>query len=359
MAVNNFDLANLALQSILPNNEMLFDDKGMPSVMVKIPKMTYAQLGLGDSTDIHPAFIVNGVTKDAIWISKYQNIVQGGRAYSLPGRDPKASINFDSARAACTAKGAGWHLMTRAEWAMIALWCLKNGFQPKGNNNNGKDSSESIYRAIPTYYDSGKIARVATGTGPVTWSHDGTPAGIWDLNGNVNEWVGGLRTVYSEIQVLANNDAAMVNADQSASSASWKAIDATTGALVTPDGNGTTTGAVHLNYTNSKWVYSATPGTDPSATYHGHIFEDVTCDSSIGAAAQLVLQSLCLLKYSATSGAYSGDYVYFDISKAERSFYCGGYWNNTGSAGVFYLGGSYARSDAGAGIGFRSAFYEA
>ena len=40
------------------------------------------------------------------------------------------------------------------------------------------------------------------------WSHDGTPFGIWDLNGNVWEWVGELRIVDGEIQVIPDNDAA-------------------------------------------------------------------------------------------------------------------------------------------------------
>ena len=53
----NFDLSNLALKALAPNNEILYDDKGLPSIMVKIPKMTYAQLGLGSSTAVHPAFI--------------------------------------------------------------------------------------------------------------------------------------------------------------------------------------------------------------------------------------------------------------------------------------------------------------
>ena len=47
---SNFDLANLALQAVCPNNQLLYDDKGMPSVMVKIPRMTWAELGVGDST---------------------------------------------------------------------------------------------------------------------------------------------------------------------------------------------------------------------------------------------------------------------------------------------------------------------
>ena len=188
---NNFDLANLAIQALCPNNKMLFDDKGFPSIMVYVPKATYAQLGLGASTDVFPAFKVNGQEVDGFWVSKYQNIIQNGRAYSIPGVDPKHTINFDSARSACEAKGAGWHLMTNMEWAAIALWCKKNGTMPYGNNDYGKDSRESVYKAIPMAYDSnGRITRIATGSGPVSWSHDGTPGGIFDLNGNINEWVG-------------------------------------------------------------------------------------------------------------------------------------------------------------------------
>ena len=102
---NNFDLSNLALQALCPSNEILYDDKGLPSIMVKIPKMTYAQLGLGSSTAIFPAFIVNGSEVDAIYISKYQNIVQNGRAYSLPGQNVKHTISKDSSASACEAKG--------------------------------------------------------------------------------------------------------------------------------------------------------------------------------------------------------------------------------------------------------------
>ena len=357
MANNNFDLTNLAIQTICPNNELLYDDLGKPSVMVKIPKMTYAQLGLGTSTAVHPAFIVDGVEKSALWISKYQNIVQNSRAYSLPARDPRAQITFDVARAACTAKGAGWHLMTRAEWAMLALWCKKNGTQPRGNNNYGKDHNESVYSAIPTYYDGANIGRVATGTGPLTWSHDGTPSGIWDLNGNVWEWVGGLRLVYGEVQVLANNNAAIVTANQAANSAEWKAIDATTGELITPNGSGTTENSVKLNYVSSHWQWDTTISSKSDSSRNAP-FENTTCSANISDAAKLVLQALCLFKYDATSGAYSGDYFYANNGASERSFFCGGNWYLGASYGVFALFGNYARSLSNASFGFRSAYYE-
>ena len=355
----NFDLSNLALKALAPNNEILYDDKGLPSIMVKIPKMSYAELGLGSSTAIHPAFIVNGQEVDAIYISKYQNIVQDGRAYSLPGEDPKAQINFDTALAACTAKGAGWHLMTRAEWAALALWCKKNGTMPKGNNNYGKDTADSIYQAIPSMArdSSNRIQRVATGTGPLSWSHDGTPSGIWDLNGNVNEWVGGIRTVKGELQILANNNAADKDKSQAANSAQWMAIDASDGSLITPDGNGTTTGSIKMDWTSSHLQYD-TSISDSAPGSHNCTFESITCSANISAAAQLLLQALGLFKYDTNAGVYGGDYFYFNNAESERSFYCGGYWNRGADAGVFCCFGINDRTGSYGSLGFRSAFVE-
>ena len=353
----NFDLSNLALKAVCPNNEILYDDKGKPSIMVKIPKMSYAQLGLGASTAIHPAFIVNGQEVDAIYISKYQNIVMDGRAYSLPGEDPKANITFDGALTACTAKGSGWHLMTRAEWAMLALWCKVNGTQPKGNNNYGKDTADSIYQAIPSMDrdSSNRIQRVATGTGPLSWSHDGTPSGIWDLNGNVNEWVGGLRTVYGEVQILASNNAADSSNSQAASSAQWMAIKASDGTLITPDGSGTTTGSVKLRWDTNHWKLTDSNTSDGTTSYQGCAFESIVADSSIGTNATLLLQALGLLKYDSNAGAYNGDYFYANSYEAERAFCCGGDWGNGANAGVFYAYGG-SRSGSNAYIGFRSAY---
>ena len=353
--MDNFDLANIALQSVCPNNEILYDDKGLPSVMVYIPKMTYAQLGLGSSTATHQAFIVDGQEVDGIYISKYQNVVQNGRAYSLPGQDPKTDINFDSALAACTAKGAGWHLMTRAEWAMLALWCKANGTQPKGNNNYGKDHSETVYKAIPTNKDGSNTGRVATGSGPLSWSHDGSPSGIWDLNGNVWEWVGGMRLVKGELQILANNNAADLETPQTAASALWKAIKASDGTLITPDGNGTTTGSVKIDWVSShgQWDTSITTQED---TGRGCTFESVTCSANISAAAQLLLQALGMFKYDSTANAYNGDYFYFNNGADERAFACGGSWYSGAGAGVFYVSGGDPRSSSNWDVGFRAAY---
>ena len=349
----NFDLVKLALKATCPGNDILLDDKGLPSVMVRIPKFKISDVVAGGSNSTHPAFIVNGLEVPEIYISKFQNVIHNGRAYSLPGEDPKTSINFDTARQACEAKGPGWHLMTNAEWAAIALWCRKNSLMPKGNNNYGKDTSESTVVAIPTYYDATNIYRVATGTGPVTWSHNGEVTGIWDLNGNVWEWIGGYRTNNGEIQILPNNDAASSANSQAADSTKWKAI-LQDGSLVAPGTANTL-----------KWDYTAAPAAGaafrlnttvayPQADdtpYGANSFAALTTAS--GVTVPEILKALAL--FPADTGDHGGDYIYMR-NNGERLAIRGGSWIDGSRAGVFALNGSNPRSDVSANIGFRSAF---
>ena len=352
----NFDLVNLALKATCPGNEIILDDKGLPSVMVRIPKFKISDVIDGGSDSAHPAFIVNGVEVPEIYISKFQNVVHNGRAYSLPGEDPRTSITFDTARQACEAKGPGWHLMTHAEWAAIALWCRKNNLMPKGNNNYGKDTSESTYVAIPTYIDEqGRTCRVATGSGPVTWSHNGEVTGIWDLNGNVSEWCGGYRTVDGEIQVLPNNNAADSNNSQVADSTKWKAI-MPDGSLVDPGTPGTL-----------KWDYTADPGTSGEKPFRLNttleyqqtvegVYGSVTFQSltaADGVDVPEILKALAL--FPADSGDHGSDRITMR-NIGERLAYRGGGWLSGSLAGVFCVSGHLSRSGAATDLGFRSAF---
>lgn len=187
-------------------NTVIYDDKGNPSVMVAIPRFNLSDVIDGAPDTPHPAFIVRGEVKDVIYVSKYLNSVIDGRAVSLPNVAPKTNITYGTAQMFCADKGTGWHLMTAAEWAAIALWSKKNGTLPNGNNNYGKDINKPFQRAIEATKDGDNTATTLTGTGHVSWTHDGTVDGIYDLNGTVNEWIDGLKIVDGRIVHAENNN---------------------------------------------------------------------------------------------------------------------------------------------------------
>ena len=114
--------------------------------------------------------------------------------------------------------------------------CFQDGFQPKGNNDYGKDYQDANspeYYGVPAYWSSNRIARVLNGSGPISWMHDGSPWGVWGMNGNFYQWTTGFRQNAGEIQVIPNNDAALPETDHSATSEAWKAMLGD-GSLVAP-----------------------------------------------------------------------------------------------------------------------------
>lgn len=353
----NFDLSNLALQGVCPNNEILYDDKGMPSIMVKLQKMTYAELGMGESTAVHPAFIVNGQEVDYIWISKYQNIVYDNRAYSLPCQDPANTITFNNVLGYCSNKGPGWHLMTRMEWGFLVRWCQKNGYMPNGNNNFGKDGTESTYKALATSYSGARRYRTATGTGPLTWYHDKSPSGIADLCGNVIEYMGGIRIVYGELQILPNNDAADSSNSQGSYSSAWKAISAEDGSLLTPDGTGTTQHSVKVAMDESNHIYYTDTQGETRGSQLTSSFGGIYCDESVCDAAKLTLQNLCLLMYQ-SGELFSSHTNQIDNQNNERVFASGGSAGLGSNCRMASFAGAYPRGTGGKGEGFRAAYVE-
>lgn len=351
----NFDLSALAIKGACPNNEILYDDKGLPSIMVRIPKMTYAQAGLGTAATVMPAFIVNGREVDEIYIGKFQANVENDRAYSLPGIDCRASVTLDQAIQYCKNKGKGWHVMTNAEWGALMRWCAVRGITPIGNNDWGKHNSESVYTGIPTTFESdGRTRHIANGTGPLTYYHDQTPRGIADVCGNVWEWAGGIRCVYGELQIMTANAAADSDNSQDASSSLWKAIRASDGALITPNGSGTTSGSIKMDYVNSKLTYSTSiTDTARGNKYHSS-FNTIACTSAISAAAKLLLQTLGMLPYSSSDFSYNQG-VWWNNAEAERCFFRGGCCDNT-SLGFSSFHGYFPRSLSGVNVGFRVAY---
>lgn len=345
----NFDDLKLSIEALSGGkNTVLFDDLGMPSVMVPFPKLKMSDLIAGGSENIHPAFSVDGVEKSVIYVSKYQNIVLNERGYSLPMRDPRASLNFDQAVTYCRNKGKGWSLTPYSLWSAIALWCRKNGTMPRGNNNYGADHAYGHEKGVPTYYESGKIARCATGSGPNTWNHNWMPDGITDLNGNVWEWCAGMRLMNGEIQIIPYANCMAADASMGASSTLWKAI-AADGTLVEPGSAGT----LKYNYVSGH-IQLTSGDITPEDTWRGDTYQNMTLDSALTVPE---IAKALLIYPDEPGGDYGGDGHYMNNS-GERLPRCGGFWYSASSAGVFIVDLYHPRSDSGADLGFRSAYCE-
>ena len=345
----NFDDLKLSIEALSGGkNTVLFDDLGMPSVMVPFPKLKMSDLIAGGSENIHPAFSVDGVEKSVIYVSKYQNIVLNERGYSLPMRDPRASLNFDQAVAYCRNKGKGWSLTPYSLWSAIALWCRKNGTMPRGNNNYGADHAYGHEKGVPTYYESGKIARCATGSGPNTWNHNWMPDGIADLNGNVWEWCAGMRLMNGEIQIIPYANCMAADASMGASSTLWKAI-AADGTLVEPG----TAGTLKYNYVSGH-IQLTSGDITPEDTWRGDTYQNMTLDSALTVPE---IAKALLIYPDEPGGDYGGDGHYMNNS-GERLPICGGGWGNASDAGVFSVNLGSPRSHSSTVIGFRSAYCE-
>lgn len=228
-AEGKFDELKLAVETLSSGaNTVLLDDRGMPSIMVALPAQRLCDLYGGEITSYHPAWVLDGRVKEVIYLSKYMNCVADGRAYSLPLRDPHTFFNFEDANLFCQNKGQGWHLMTNALWAAIAAWCRKNNTRPRGNTGMGYSHLAPHEKGLPTAMaGSRQVIRTASGSGPASWNHDHTPGGIADLVGNMFEWVGGLRLMDGEIQIIPQGMAMRYGRDAYAKdSRRWRGITA-------------------------------------------------------------------------------------------------------------------------------------
>jgi len=348
----DFDDFKLAVEALSGGkNTVKLDDLGMPSVMVPLPTLTYADVMSGGTTDKLPGFLVENVEKK-MYVSKFLNIVVNSRAYSLPMKDPKASIDFDTSLAACRAKGAGWGLNTVGLWAAIMSWCYKNETVPRGNTNYGASHSAAHEKGTPSYMaNSTQVGRTATGSGPATWYHDLTTTGIADLVGNVCEWTSGMRLVNGEIQIIPYSDALKSSVNLGAASTEWKAI-MPDGSLVDPGTSGT------LKYdgeTSSSGIRINTEIEFPTSgsTSFTKAFGSVAAKSGVDIPP--LLYGLGLAPISGYS--YSGT-MYMKNHEAERLPYRGGGWSDSSNAGLGAFGLNVPRSNMITTFGFRSAFYE-
>ena len=301
-------------------NEVIFDNRGIPDIMVSF---TPDELGL-------PAEL-RGRKVEAYLIGKYPATLIDGVPHSLPYQQPAVNINYDEAIRLCEAKGPGWHLITNDEWAALAHQSRKNGTLPRGNTNSGKSHShpEEIGTTYPDSY-----GKTLTGSGPVTWNHDGTAEGVADMCGNIWEHVGGIRFVDGQVQVIPDNGAA-AGADQSKDSKEWTP-------LYSPDGD-----TIYYNVENGR--IKLRPIAPDDQDYGG------VCFTELDGSLIDVPEKLIELGLYPAPGYDGTDYFWLDTD-GERCVVRGGSWASGAAAGVFYFYGGDSRAYVDWGVGFRSAF---
>ena len=345
-----------------------YDDKGKPSVMVRIPRFNLEDINPALGSGTHPAFLVNGVAKDEIYIGAFQAVVDEGRACSLPGVLPTVSIDYDAAKAACTSKGPGWHLMTAWEWAAIVLWCLKNGYQPRGNTQYGRAHDATFESAVRSDGrapgDSAGTPRTLTGSGPASWRHDNTLAGISDLVGNVWEWNDGLYMKDGRIYFPVDNN---YLAPETEWPASQIFLDATTG----PIGANSSAENGQPVISNVITHFTETPnpaggGDNRDITYAAKTAADgwktmsvaSTYDSLSLAVRQQAAQLLIAPKLASADSPLFADIKggIWSRNYGLRFPLRGGDYSNTSAAGLGALCLIYRRAYTYTSVGFRPAF---
>ncbi|MEF6897628.1 SUMF1/EgtB/PvdO family nonheme iron enzyme [Escherichia coli] len=321
---------------------MLYDDLGNPSVMNIIPIFRYEDLGYSEDmgAGVVSCFDVGtGTNKSEIFIGAFQSSLVGSRAVSLPRTGPATFVNFDTAKGYCANKGAGWHLMTMHEWAAISLWCMANGFEPRGNTNYGRAHDRYVERGrrvdggLPG--DTAGIALTHAGSGPDAWRHNNSPWGISDLVGNVWELIDGFKL--QDGQIIASTFNTQAEASWAAQAAYFDSTlaMATGGAPRLSDAVVNRLGAI---------------GDNQDAGYSANVAFNVMGKTDTYVSNQLLKRLLVEPSTVLPKGR-----VY--MRNFGERFPCrGGNWGYGSAAGLATLYCSYSRVRTDGSIGFRLAF---
>lgn len=228
-------------------NTVLYTKRGQPIFARAIPKFRVETLHPSLGSGVHPAFMVGGREVSEIWIGMYPSHIAVGEAVSVPGVPPSI-VDFNTWVLVTRNMGPGFHLLTNAEWAAMALlsiYAIGNGSDPvSGPDPFGRDRTNPALFGrrsdgkVPG--DTSSISFMITGSGPLSWRHDRGPFGIADVSLGISPGylVAGLALVNGEIRIIDNNDAALPNVDLSPSGPAWRAI-MPDGSLAAPGTAGT------------------------------------------------------------------------------------------------------------------------
>lgn len=314
------------------------DAAGNSNVMFVLPRFRYedlsmtADMGTGDVTAFD---FGSGSIKSEIFIGAY--LASGSGAVSAPRQDPRTSLDHTAASNACSAKGAGWHLMTAHEWAAIALWCMANGYEPIGNTNWGRSHAKTWMvgdradNRAPG--DAAGSGRTQTGSMGSEATHDRTLGGIADLVGNVLEWQDGLLLQDGRFKISAYNTQAEVD---------WAFADAFLDASIPTGGS-----VILSNAVNNRL---------------GAIGDNANAGNSANVEWRAMTKSGSYVSNQAMKRLLLEPAVVFPQGRiymrnfGERLPCRGGVWGDGADAGLAALNLNISRARTSSNIGFRPAF---
>lgn len=311
---------------IVKQQKIIKDEQGLPNYMT-----AFYWTGSKDPAEAPPMFVVCGEVVDAILVSQFFNTNINGTPCSLPFREPWTRISMDKAAEACRKKGAGWHLLTNAEYAYLLKESRELGTEPHGNTAAGQDYDHQEEKGVT--YDG---YRTLTGLDPETWSHDHTEGGVYGLKGNIWEIVQGLRLHHGTVEYIKNNDAAAAETDTGEDSAAWQQALAENGKAVrlsASNGVKITTGAVE-------------------ADWNGAHMRDVELEG-----LDEVPQILFDLEILPPDWKERQDGIYVDSELKEAVPFRGSSFHDTSYGGASAVHLNRPRSNVRTSIGFRSALY--
>ena len=317
---------------------IIYDAAGNANAMFVLPRFQYEDLGMTadmGTGDVTAFDFGSGSIKSEIFIGAY--LASGSGAVSAPCQDPRASLDHTAARAACAAKGAGWHLMTAHEWAAIALWCMAHGYEPIGNTNWGRSHAKTWMvgdradNRAPG--DTAGTGRTQTGSMGSEATHTRTLGGIADLVGNVWEWQDGFLLQDGRFKLSAYNTQAEV--DWTFANAFLDAPIPTGGSVILSNAVNNRLGAIGDNSNSSNSASVEWRAMTKSGSY-----------VSNQAMKRLLLEP---------AGALPQGRIYMR-NFGERLPFRGGSWNGGANAGLAALNLNPSRAVTSTDLGFRPAF---
>ncbi|NLT13496.1 MAG: hypothetical protein GXY05_04045, partial [Clostridiales bacterium] len=231
-----------------------------------------------------------------------------------------------------------WHMMTAAEWGLVALHSLRLNTLPYGNTYDGIYYGAFGETGIRYKCASPSFAFTLTGSGPRTWSHNHREDGVYDLCGNADEMICGLRLIGNELQYISDNNAAISEIDLGRNSSKWKPV--TSGGKKVFIASTTDTDEVTISNNSCNLKDSV------NLSKWRNVIVDVSPSLEL-------LTELALFDGEPSSLFKADCNMSYEILPTR-----GGNYASRNQGGIFNINLYYLRGNIGASRGFRVAYYE-